>query len=147
VQNCGGSSSGSAVSVAAGLVTVSLGTETDGSIVFPGTRAALYCLKPTIGIISQSGVIPISRISDSIGPMTKSARDVAIMLDAMVEPEKTQIPKGGYESCLSTEWKGLKVGSVDVKSWLLSSFVVKPVESATIQEVLCLIEANHLSLC
>jgi amidase len=121
--------------VAAGLVTVSIGTETDGSIVFPGTRAALYCLKPTVGVVSQEGVIPISHLSDSIGPMTKSTRDVAIMLDVMVDPSKTKIPAGGYISCLSSGWDGLRIGAVDVEPWLLSSFVVKPVESATQQEV------------
>ncbi|RDW76971.1 amidase signature (AS) enzyme-5 [Coleophoma cylindrospora] len=134
-SNPGGSSSGSAVSVAAGLVTVSIGTETDGSIVFPGTRAGLFCLKPTIGIVSQDGVIPISKLSDSVGPLAKSTRDVAIMLDAMVDPSTTTIPEKGYSSYLSTRWKGLKVGAVDVEPWLLSSFLVKPVESATRQEI------------
>jgi amidase len=121
--------------VAAGLVTVSIGTETDGSIVFPGTRAALYCLKPTVGVISQEGVIPISHLSDLIGPMTKSTRDVAIMLDVMVDPSKTKLPAGGYISCRSSDWGGLRIGAVDVEQWLLSSFVVKSVESATQQEV------------
>jgi amidase len=85
--------------------------------------------------VSQDGVIPISKLSDALGPLAKSPRDVAIMLDAIADPSSSHIPKGGYASHLSSEWKGLKVGAVDVKSWLLSSFVVKPVESATRQEV------------
>ncbi|KUJ15904.1 amidase signature enzyme [Mollisia scopiformis] len=134
-SNPGGSSSGSAVSVAAGLVTVSIGTETDGSIVFLGTRAGLFRLKPTIGLVSQDGVIPISKLSDAIGPLAKSPRDVAIMLDAIVDPSTTTIPQGGYVSQLSSELEGLKVGAVDVEPWLLSSFLIKPVESATRQEI------------
>ena len=123
------------MSVAAGLSTVAIGTETDGSIIFPGTRAALYCLKPTIPIISQEGVIPISHLSDSIGPMARSPRDVAYMLDAMVDPLKTRVPKGGYSTFLQGHWKGIRVGALNVEPWLLSSFVVKPVESATRQMV------------
>jgi amidase len=99
-----------------------------------------------VGIISQDGIIPISKLSDSIGPMTKSTRDVAIMLDVMVDPSKASIPAEGYVSCLSTEWKGLKIGSVNVESWLLSSLVVKPVESATKQEVFFLGRASDQSI-
>ena len=127
------------MSVAAGLSTVAIGTETDGSIMFPGTRAALYCLKPTVPIISQDGVIPISKLSDSIGPMAKSPLDVAYMLDAMVEPLKTTIPEGGYTSFLQSHWKGIRVGALEVEPWLLSSFVVKLVESATGQMVSSLV--------
>jgi amidase len=119
--------------VAAGLVTVSISTETDGSIVFPGLRAALYCLKPTAGFISQEGVIPISQLSDSISPMTKNNKNVATMLDVIVDPSKSKIPASGYISCLSSDWDGLIIGAVGVESWLLSSFVVKPVESLTQQ--------------
>jgi amidase len=95
----------------------------------------LYCLKPTIPIISQEGVIPISNLSDSIGPMARSPLDVAYMLDAMVDPLKTSVPKGGYSTFLQGHWKGLRVGALNVEPWLLSSFVVKPVESATRQMV------------
>ena len=80
-------------------------------------------------------MIPISHLSDSIGPMIKSTRDVAIMLDVMVDPSKTKIPAGGYTFCPSSGWDELRIGAVDVEPWLLSSFVVKPVESATQQEV------------
>jgi len=89
-KNPGGSSSGPGVAVSAGLVTAALGTETDGSIVFPGTRQALFCLKPTVGIISQEGIVPISKISDSIGPMAKCVLDVAQLLDVLVDPRKPQ---------------------------------------------------------
>ena len=89
-KNPGGSSSGSGVAVSAGLVTAALGTETDGSIVSPGTRQALFCLKPTVGIISQEGIVPISKISDSIRPIAKCVLDVAQLLDVLVDPRKPQ---------------------------------------------------------
>jgi hypothetical protein len=79
--------------------------------------------------------MPISKISDQIGPLAKCTKDVAIMLDVMVDPSKAEIPPLGYISSFSSDWKGLKIGAVDVEPWLLSSFLVKPVESATRQEV------------
>lgn len=71
--------------------------------------------------------------------MAKSPLDVAYMLDAMVEPLKTTIPEGGYTSFLQSHWKGIRVGALEVEPWLLSSFVVKLVESATGQMVSSLV--------
>jgi amidase len=75
-----GSSSGSGVGVASGFAPISIGTETDGSIICPSERAALYGLKPTVGLASRSGIIPIAHSQDSPGPMAKSAYDVAMLL-------------------------------------------------------------------
>ncbi|KAH8591672.1 amidase signature domain-containing protein [Bisporella sp. PMI_857] len=134
-SNTAGSSSGSAVSVAAGFVPVSVGTDTGGSIAFPGCRQALYALRPSWNIIPGAGIIPITPRFDTIGPMTKSARDVAVMLDVMVDPSTTMIPEGGYVSCLLYDWEGLRVGSLEPEPWLLDDTVVKPVKSATEQEI------------
>ena len=71
-QNPMGSSSGPAVGVSAGYAPISIGTETDGSLVLPANRAALYTLKPTIPFISREGIVPISSFCDSAGPMTSS---------------------------------------------------------------------------
>ncbi|KAF0687407.1 Aste57867_20843 [Aphanomyces stellatus] len=78
-----GSSSGSAVAVAANMVPVSLGTETDGSIVSPANRQALVGMKPTLGLVSRTGIIPISSRQDSAGPMGRTVRDVALVLEAI----------------------------------------------------------------
>ncbi|KAF0720575.1 Aste57867_215 [Aphanomyces stellatus] len=78
-----GSSSGSAVSVAANMIPVSIGSETDGSIVSPSSLQALVGLKPTLGLVSRTGIIPISSRQDSAGPMGRTVRDVALVLEAI----------------------------------------------------------------
>ena len=79
----GGSSSGSGAATAANLAAAAIGTETDGSIVGPSSRNCLVGLKPTIGLMSRGGIIPIAHSQDSAGPMARSVRDVAIMLGTM----------------------------------------------------------------
>ena len=78
-----GSSSGSGVAVAANLCAVAVGTETDGSVVSPANASGLVGLKPTVGLVSRSGIIPISHTQDTAGPMTRTVRDAAILLGAM----------------------------------------------------------------
>lgn len=78
-----GSSSGSAVAVAANLCAVAVGTETDGSIVSPASMASLVGLKPTVGLLSRSGIIPIAHSQDTAGPMTRTVRDAAILLSVL----------------------------------------------------------------
>ncbi len=84
-----GSSSGSAVATAAGLCAVSIGSETDGSIVSPASCNGLVGLKPTVGLVSRSGVIPISSSQDTLGPMARSVADAALVLTAIAgfDPE------------------------------------------------------------
>lgn len=78
-----GSSSGSAVAVAANLVTVSLGTETDGSIICPASMCDVVGIKPTVGLTSRAGVIPISHSQDTVGPFARTVTDAAIVLAAI----------------------------------------------------------------
>jgi len=78
-----GSSSGSGVAVAANLCTVAVGTETDGSVTCPASVNGIVGLKPTVGLISRSGIIPISATQDTAGPMGRTVKDVAILLGAM----------------------------------------------------------------
>lgn len=78
-----GSSSGSAVAVAANLTVVSVGTETDGSVVCPAGINGIVGIKPTLGLVSRSGIIPIAHSQDTAGPMARSVRDAAILLTAM----------------------------------------------------------------
>jgi len=82
-RNPSGSSSGSAVAVAAGLAAVAVGTETDGSIVCPASACGIVGLKPTLGLVSRGGVVPISAVQDTAGPMTRSVADAAALLSAM----------------------------------------------------------------
>lgn len=82
-RNPSGSSSGSAAAVAASLCAVAVGTETDGSILSPASYNGIVGLKPTVGLVSRSGIIPISRSQDTAGPMGRTVKDVAILLGAM----------------------------------------------------------------
>jgi amidase len=81
-----GSSSGSAVATAANMCAASVGTETDGSIVCPSGNNLVFGLKPTLGLISQDGIIPIAHSQDTAGPICRSVTDTAIMLNVMKSP-------------------------------------------------------------
>ncbi|OCT16233.1 amidase [Paenibacillus pectinilyticus] len=83
VFEVGGSSSGSGAAVAAGFAAGAIGTETSGSIVNPAGHNSLVGLKPTIGLLSRSGIIPLSSSQDTPGPMTRSVSDTAVLLGAM----------------------------------------------------------------
>ncbi|HEX3088768.1 MAG TPA: amidase family protein, partial [Ilumatobacteraceae bacterium] len=92
-----GSSSGSAAAAAASLCAVAVGTETDGSILCPSGEQSLVGIKPTVGLVSGAGIIPIAHSQDTAGPMTRSVRDAAILLDAIRVPGRTvlghQVPR------------------------------------------------------
>jgi len=83
-RNPCGSSSGTGAAVSANLCVAGVGTETDGSVVCPSSANGLAGLKPTVGLVSRSGIIPISHSQDTAGPMARTVRDVAILLGAMV---------------------------------------------------------------
>jgi len=82
-RNPCGSSSGTGTAIAANLATVGIGTETDGSIICPAAVAGLVGIKPTVGLVSRSGIIPISHSQDTAGPMTRSVADAAALLAAI----------------------------------------------------------------
>ena len=82
-RSASGSSSGSAAAVAADLCTVAVGTETDGSIVSPASACGIVGIKPTVGLVSRSGIIPISASQDTAGPMARTVADAAALLGAM----------------------------------------------------------------
>ncbi len=84
LRNPCGSSSGSAVAVAASLTSVAIGTETNGSVVCPSSVSGIVGIKPTLGLVSRSGIIPIAHSQDTAGPMGRTVRDAAILLNAMV---------------------------------------------------------------
>ncbi|WVO13615.1 hypothetical protein L204_101236 [Cryptococcus depauperatus] len=132
-SNPGGSSSGSAVAVAAGLSPVSIGTETMGSLIVPSDRSALYTIKPTLKIVPQEGIIPISLDADSAGPMTKSVLDLANVLDAIVDASKTAVPEGGYKSAVTGEWGDIRIGILEPDKWLFPTKFVKYEKEASDQ--------------
>ena len=84
-----GSSSGTGAAISANLAAIGVGTETDGSIVCPATACSLVGLKPTLGLVSRSGIIPIAHSQDTAGPMTRSVTDAAILLGALAGADAT----------------------------------------------------------
>ncbi|MBT9177180.1 MAG: Glutamyl-tRNA(Gln) amidotransferase subunit A [Firmicutes bacterium] len=96
----GGSSSGSAAAVAAGFAPLAVGTETSGSILSPAHSCSVVGIKPTVGLISRSGIIPIAHSQDTPGPIARTVADAAIMLGAMVGVDDTDsvtITQKGHE--------------------------------------------------
>ena len=82
-RNPSGSSSGSGTAVAANLCAVALGTETDGSIVSPSNNCGIVGIKPTVGLIARTGIIPISHTQDTAGPMTRTVADAAVLITVL----------------------------------------------------------------
>lgn len=104
----GGSSSGSGAAVAAGFAVAAVGTETSGSILSPASSNGIVGVKPTVGLVSRSGIVPISHSQDTAGPMTRWVVDAAILLEAMagVDPEDPAtigVPTAPYLSALRRE--------------------------------------------
>ena len=99
-RNPCGSSSGSGAGVSANLCAGAIGTETDGSIVCPSSSNGLTGIKPTVGLVSRSGIIPISHTQDGAGPMCRTVRDAAILLSAIVgtDPEDTATAESNGKS-------------------------------------------------
>ncbi|KAI1121267.1 amidase family protein [Nemania abortiva] len=127
-SNPAGSSSGSAIGVAAGFAPISIGAESTGSLMMPACRAALFAIKPTIGIVPGDGCLSISLHHDILGPMAKSARDIADLLDVVVDSSHTNVPEGGYTTALTGKWDNIRVGVLDAEEWMLGLPYVKPVK-------------------
>jgi amidase len=86
-RNPSGSSSGSGVAVAAGLAPMAVGTETDGSIVAPASACGVVGIKPTVGLVSRRGIVPISAAQDTAGPMTRTVAEAAALLGVLAGPD------------------------------------------------------------
>ena len=119
--NPGGSSSGSAVGVAANAVAVAVGTETDGSVINPAMRNAVVGFKPTVGLTSRAGVVPESEHQDSVGTFGRTVADAVVVLDAIwgvdgrdnyTAAQRGRTPEGGYVQFLSGKGalKGARFG-------------------------------------
>jgi aspartyl-tRNA(Asn)/glutamyl-tRNA(Gln) amidotransferase subunit A len=113
----GGSSTGSAAAVSAGLAAYALGSDTGGSIRVPAAACGLHGMKPTYGLASRYGVLPNSWSLDVIGPLARSARDCALVLQALVgydsrDPATVDIEVPDYEAALGAGVAGLRIGIV-----------------------------------
>lgn len=101
-----------------GYAPVSIGTETVGSLILPASRAALYTLKPTVGLLPTDGIIPISSFADAPGPMAKSAEDLALTMDILVTlPAADQKAQHQYTDAANGLWNGLRIGTLDPRKW------------------------------
>lgn len=134
VFETGGSSAGSGVVVAANYAVAAIGTETSGSITSPSSLNSVVGLKPTIGLLSRSGIIPISSTLDTPGPMTKNVTDTFILLNAMLGKDNKDVSSFeidkenyfGYDE--ETTLKGKKIG-------VLSSLLKDSIYKLTIDEI------------
>ncbi len=103
-RNPCGSSSGSAVAVAANLCAIAVGTETDGSIVCPSSVNGIVGIKPTLGLISRNGVIPIAHSQDTPGPMARTVRDATILLNVLAGPDPNDPATEGFASKAKSDY-------------------------------------------
>ncbi|UWU95425.1 amidase family protein [Bradyrhizobium sp. CB1015] len=117
VVSPGGSSAGSAVAVAAGLCAASIGTETSGSLLHPASLNGLVTVKPTVGLISRAGIIPISHSQDTAGPMTRTVRDAALLLNVLAAKDphdpatqKQRRPDDFTDGLATDAMKGARIG-------------------------------------
>jgi aspartyl-tRNA(Asn)/glutamyl-tRNA(Gln) amidotransferase subunit A len=114
---CGGSSSGAGAATAAGLLPVAIGTDTGGSVRNPASMCGVAGMKPTYGLVSRRGVIPLAYSLDHVGPLTRTVRDNALMLELMaghdpLDPGSAAHASGGYAAQLDRGVKGLRVGVI-----------------------------------
>lgn len=118
-RNPCGSSSGSGVAVAANLCAIAIGTETDGSITAPASVNGIVGIKPTVGLVSRSGIIPISHSQDTAGPMARTVRDAAIVLSILAGIDPTDPATAEADGHISPDYtqflaadglKGARIG-------------------------------------
>jgi amidase len=125
-RNPSGSSAGSGSAVAANLCAVAIGTETNGSVVSPSSINGIVGIKPTVGLLSRSGIIPISATQDTAGPMARTVKDAAILLGAMTGVDAadpvTQESKGKLQTDYTQylDLNGLKGKRIGIERSFLS---------------------------
>jgi len=138
-RNACGSSSGTGAAISANLAAIGVGSETDGSIVCPSGANSLVGIKPTLGLVSRSGIIPISHTQDTAGPMARSVADVAALLGALagVDPsDAATAAAGGHSEADYTKFldpnglKGARIGVARAKFFGYSNVTDKLVQAA-----------------
>jgi amidase len=138
-RNPCGSSSGSAAGVSANLSALAIGTETDGSIVCPSSANGIVGIKPTLGLVSRAGIIPIAHSQDTAGPMARTVRDAAILLGVLTgaDPRDVATSSGGarnridYTSSLDANGlRGARIGVARAKFFGYSDVTDKLIDAA-----------------
>lgn len=116
-RNPCGSSSGTGAAVSANLAAIGIGTETDGSIICPSTTNGLVGIKPTLGLVSRTGIIPLSHSQDTAGPMCRTVADAATLLSALAAPDPSDRAAKGFKGApdyrtalVKTSLKGRRIG-------------------------------------
>ena len=139
-----GSSSGSAAAIAQGLVPVSIGTETNGSITCPASVNGVVGIKPTVGLVSRTGVIPISETQDTAGPMAKNVMDAAKVLKAIAGKD----PLDSYTAKIPQDYDYKKLTDLDInylkgkRVGVLNSSDSSEIEKGLIKKVKKVLEAK-----
>jgi amidase len=148
-RNPSGSSAGSGSAASANLCAIAIGTETDGSIVSPSSVNGLVGIKPTVGLWSRTGIIPISKTQDTAGPMARTVRDAAILLGILagVDPQDTytQAGKGKNEADYTKflDAGGLKGKRIGIEK---SALTINPALDAIFQQAADLLESKGATI-
>ncbi|TKR33962.1 amidase [Luteimonas gilva] len=144
-RNPCGSSGGTGTAIAANLAVVGIGTETDGSIICPSAVAGLVGIKPTVGLVSRSGIIPISHSQDTAGPMTRSVADAAALLAAITGKDdadaatQQNVGKAVFDYTASLKTDGLKGARIGVVRKLMG---YQPDVDAAMEKAIASIKAS-----
>lgn len=134
----GGSSSGSGVAMAANFAAAAIGTETSGSILSPSSKSSLVGLKPSIGLLSRSGIVPISSTLDTPGPMTRTVVDNAILLSAMSGEDDADITTKDNPKD-KKYWEDLKTGTLEgLRFGVIKGFLEDSIYKLTIDKIISL---------
>jgi amidase len=140
-----GSSSGSAVGPAANLTAVAVGTETDGSITCPAGNNLVVGLKPTVGLISQEGIVPIAHTQDTAGPMTRTVTDTAILMNVLKSPfgkvQNRRLPADYTEFLKRNALRGARIG-VDRRQFLPEYFALPDVNEVVERAINAMADAG-----
>ena len=114
-RNPCGSSSGSAVAVSANLSVLAIGTETDGSVICPASINGIVGIKPTLGLVSRDGIIPIAHSQDTAGPMARTVRDAALLLNALALEDNNDAASADRPASLPDYAAGLRTDALQGK--------------------------------
>ncbi|WP_254781144.1 amidase [Modestobacter sp. DSM 44400] len=132
-RNPCGSSSGSAAGVAASLAQVSIGTETDGSIVCPAGQTGVVGIKPTLGLVSRTGIVPISAEQDTAGPMARHAIDAALLLEVISGEDDADAATKEIPADLATDFSDLAPNAL--KGARIGVWTLTPEQSQAVDDV------------
>ena len=139
-RNPCGSSAGSGVAASADLATVAVGTETDGSVVCPSGQNGLVGIKPTLGLASRSGIVPISSQQDTAGPMARNVTDAAVLLGALTGVDPSDPATAAQRGHVTTDYtKYLKAGSLEgarLGVWREGNFGSSPETDAIMEQTI-----------